>query len=80
MILFLSILLFIVYFVVKVRQFIKEKEWKDLFVFVLISVIAGFFLVIHKSNWNIGYPIEYLYSITEPISRKVFPAIFGIQV
>ncbi|WP_162264991.1 DUF3810 domain-containing protein [Aneurinibacillus sp. XH2] len=76
----LACLLFVVYFVVKVRQFSKDKEWKDLFVFVVLSVIASYFVLVFMFNWGVGYPIRYLHSITGPIAHRVFPAIFGIEM
>lgn len=78
MIWFLLFVFFGGYFVIKVRSFKKEKEWRDLTIFTFFSG-AALFLIAASMMWNIPPLMKYLAGWTGSLSEQLTSSIFGIS-
>jgi hypothetical protein len=72
--------LFIVYALFRAWTFSKNKEWKDLIVFVLISGFAAYFMLLPSSARGLRTLVEYTYGITGSLARQLIPTIFGVEI
>ncbi|GEN33376.1 hypothetical protein [Aneurinibacillus danicus] len=80
MMLTLTFILFFVYVVLRIWVFSKNKEWRDLIVFALISGLVVFFMLVPMLGWESGALLNYAYKFTRPIAQRFIPVIFGVEV
>lgn len=73
-------ILFLIYVVLRIRLFIKEKEWRDLTIFAVLSAMAAYAIVMPSLGWRTGALLHGEYRVAEPIARQFLQVIFGANV
>ncbi|MFT9849058.1 hypothetical protein [Aneurinibacillus sp. REN35] len=80
MIITLLFVLFFVYVILRVWLFGKNKEWRDLTVFVVISALAYFVIIMPTFGWETGTLLYGEHKMIAPIARRLLQTVFGVSI
>ncbi|KIV60020.1 hypothetical protein AM501_17115 [Aneurinibacillus migulanus] len=80
MILTLISVLFCIYIVLRIWIFRRQKEWKDLVVFTVVSGLACYFLFTSNLWLKSGSLLQFMQQVTGSTARRMILVIFGVEL
>ncbi|GED14063.1 hypothetical protein [Aneurinibacillus migulanus] len=80
MILTLISVLFCIYIVLRIWIFRRQKEWKDLVVFTVVSGLACYFLFTSNLWLKSGALLQFMQQVTGSTARRMILVIFGVEL